>query len=149
MRHAPPVRVVCTSCTWRLVQAAVLAFAAGALAAWAVQHGGTLGTGWPLAAAAVAFLAVGAGALRLLRRPAFELLWDGQQWWLAGQPGSVALKLQAGYWVLVQFRRGDGPAPEQWLAVSRIGAGPAWHRLLVALCAHAKAEAPSSHDWAA
>lgn len=80
--------------------------------------------------AAVAFLVVFGLAMSWLHVVRRELLWDGQQWRLAGQPSEVGLMLCAGAFVLLRLRAAGGTT---WLAVERTEAGVAWHGLLVAL----------------
>ena len=83
----------------------------------------------------------------LLRKPAIELRWDGQQWWVAEQACAADLMLQTGGWVLVRLRLESGAA-ELWLAIADAEAGPSWHALLVALRAQVRADSPASQGWA-
>ena len=65
------------------------------------------------------------------------LAWDGQAWWLDGQPVTASLQLDLSVGLLLRVRSAGG---QRWLGISRAEAGAAWHRLRVAVQAHARHE---------
>jgi hypothetical protein len=62
------------------------------------------------------------------------LTWDGRQWALQGQPGSVSVMLDFGSWVLLRFRSKE---QTQWLATDLRHCGTPPGLCRAALLAHA------------
>ena len=76
-----------------------------------------------------------------------HLRWDGALWHLAdaapevapgpgrAQPGTMAIALDGGTWMLLRFRAADaaGRPRVRWLAPSRGDLGGAWHALRCAV----------------
>jgi hypothetical protein len=161
MRAAPAVRItaVPSPVSRRLV--ALLASSAAAMLSW--WAGGWLdwsarvAAGVMAAAALLAWLGIGAA---LSRRPV-TLDWNGRQWtWLSPPPavaeaGEIGVAMDLGPWLLLRFRRTDGPRRSRWIALQRAGLETHWHALRCALYsprpaaetgAAAAEPAPDTHD---
>ena len=95
------------------------------------------GPWWGAAAASLSAAAAAGVALRGLARAPIELAWDGQAWWLDGQPVSASLQLDLAAGLLLRLQSTSG---QRWVGISRAEAGAAWHRLRVAVQAHARGD---------
>jgi hypothetical protein len=144
MRVAPPVRALsCGAGPWTWIQQGLYILSAFVLAHWAGSH--VEADAFPLALGSVGLgLAAAALAVRCLRQPRMELIWDGAAWAVESAldgrcAGQAMLMLDLGAWMLVRFTpavpattRGPGSV---WLPLSWRDAGASWHGLRVALYA--------------
>lgn len=153
MRAAPSVHLHrADDGAWRWFQVLLIAFSALSLCYWMLCW--WIGPGWTAAMAALVMAALAARlATRFTCPQQPSLFWDGAGWQLPSSDDSqppaacdVALMFDLGDWLLlrvtplrVQGRRAV------WLAVSRRGAGAAWHGLRVALHMHRRV-AGASHS---
>lgn len=142
MRRAPPVAVACnTGLRWSVAQAVLTAAASAVAVAWLSRLAGST----PALAGALALaaaLGTGLATGRWQRPQPLELRWDGEQWRLGDEPGTVAVMLDLDRWLLLRWRAGaPGPAVH-WLALEA-GARPAlWHAVRAALYSAAAPESP-------
>jgi len=141
MRPAPAVAVSCSGgATWRVVQAALPALAAGAVAALVLLH--LERAAWPAGFVAAC---AGVAAWRAARPRPQALRWDGQVWSVDGTPGQLAVMIDIGPALLLRLK----PVPRgaaRWIAVTRSEAGPAWHPLRAAVYSRPpKPTAPRVH----
>ncbi len=133
MRTAPAVSVRCTGGPlWRAWCAGLPVLAASAVVSWACLHAGLPG----LAAGAAVCVAGSLAAWAWWRRPSQDrmLAWDGRQWSVDGHPGTLAVMLDLGGWLLLRLRQG-GRMSTRWVPVSAHEAGTAWHGLRAAVFA--------------
>ena len=143
MRASPAFQItVRRFSVWRLALLTLLVMPCAALGAWLASGDSAS----PLAPRLLAAL-VGAGivalAAPLLRRQAFSLRWDSQQWHLGpessvGQErwaGSLAVAIDLGGWMLLKFEPNAGLAQRstRWLPVQRRGLEAQWHALRCAV----------------
>jgi hypothetical protein len=130
-----------TAAAWRFGTLAMTVAAAIGLGSWGVTafERGASGLMW-LGLPALA--AIGAAAsMRWIRSG--RLAWDGEVWQLvetgaigtAGRPGSLAIALDGGHWMLLRFRAKEAPAARRvcWLALGRRDLGGQWHALRCAV----------------
>jgi hypothetical protein len=140
MRGAPPVQLDCArDARWRCFESALAAAAFGTLIAWAVAHGG--GTGMtasgPVALALLAAAGAGAAWWRVADAwPRAGLHWDGAGWTLDGAEGRLALKLDAGRWVVLRFEV-EGKGRARWLVLDLTRSAAPVYLTRAALRAHA------------
>jgi hypothetical protein len=130
-----------TAAAWRFGTAAMTVAAALGFVLWGVTafDRGAPGLAWLALPAGLAIVA--AVSLRWTRGG--RLRWDGAVWHLvdaasssAGeQPGTMAVALDGGHWMLLRFRvtQADARPRVRWLALSRRELGGAWHALRCAV----------------
>lgn len=149
MRAAPAVDAALGSGrTERMLITGLHAAAGAALAVWLAAHAavgavaGLAGLHWLCGlVGAVVLGAVGCWWARwaLPEGPA-RLCWDGTAWQCRTDRlvplRRVVVALDLGAWMLLHLAPTDGSQP-RWQVVSAAGVGTAWHRLRVALQAHA------------
>jgi hypothetical protein len=146
MRAAPPVEAALGSGRAERMLITLLHGLAGALlAVWSALH-----AEWPvgtlvLAAALMAALLAGMGAMlarRTLPVSPGQLRWDGQAWSMVAAAGVQPLQrlvvaLDLGIWVLLRLHPVHGRTA--WRVSGAGSARTAWHGLRLALAAHAGA----------
>ncbi len=110
---------------WRLVNSALPALAAAALAMLALQHAEQ--SVWPAAMAAA--LVFGFAWWQAKPKP-LALNWDGQRWTADDVPGDMAVMVDLGLAMLLRMRLQGGAV--RWLAITATDAGSAWHGLRAA-----------------
>lgn len=144
MRAAPAVQAtLAPDPGWAIFMRALAASALAGLTAWAAQ--------WLPAPAAAAGLAAALAALvgwflgpMLVAPHAGSLHWDGAAWswqaqgWPQAQPGTVAVMIDLGPWMLLRFVPTGAAAV--WLPVAEAACGSAWRPLRAALHARGAAE---------
>ena len=130
-----------TSAGWRSAVLALTLAAALGLIGWSttVSHRGAPGLVW---LGLPAWIAIAAAASLLWPR-AGRLRWDGADWHLdlaaAGpareSPGTLAIALDGGHWMLLRFRAAQAGTGSRtrWLALSRRDLGSQWHALRCAV----------------
>ena len=146
MRVAPPVQALsCGAGTWLSVQQGLYGLSAFVLVYWAGSHleAAPGDCCWPAWWSAIVAATL---AVRVLRQPVRQIVWDGAQWavhWPSDhrQAGAVMLMLDLGGWILVKFEPAEPPprpvgacsGPSQWLALSQRENAAVWADLRVAL----------------
>ncbi len=146
------------SAGWRFAAAAMTLAAAVGLGWWSttLSHRGAAELVWLGTPAVLAIVA----AASLVWPRGGRLSWDGADWQLAGaasgrggeQPGTLAVALDGGHWMLLHFRatQADARPRTRWLALSRRDLGSQWHALRCAVYsprpvpADCPAQAPAS-----
>jgi hypothetical protein len=130
-----------TSAAWRWGVLVMTLAAALGLGWWSVTslQRGAAGSIWP---GLPAWLAIVAAASLLWPR-AGRLRWDGAVWHLevpatgpvVERPGTMAIALDGGSWMLLRFRaaQADAGLRVRWLALSRRDLGGQWHALRCAV----------------
>jgi hypothetical protein len=130
-----------TAAAWRFGTAALTLAASLGLGWWFVTAFERNAPGW-IWLSLPASLALGAAAaMRWIRSG--HLRWDGEVWRLADgasgsaeeSPGSVAVALDGGHWMLLRFRAAPAGSGRRvrWLALSRRDVGGQWHALRCAV----------------
>jgi hypothetical protein len=116
-----------------------------AFAAWLASHGwatvrpDTMPAWVPALAASVSGVLAAAAAWVCGRGERATLAWSRGSWLLTrpapdapATPGSLALMLDLGPWMLLRFRAVDRRA-SRWFCIDESAAGPAWHALRAAV----------------
>lgn len=129
----------------RLVVSLWCGLSLAALAAWIVSHGWVMTRPDPMPAWVAALAASIAGAIAglvawVVSRSGWATLgWNRGAWLLidpapdaAARPGSLALMLDLGPWMLLRFQPDDRSAC-RWFGVDEAAAGAHWHALRAAV----------------
>ena len=143
MRASPPFQISVTRFgVWRAAVVGLSALASATLVAWLASRDEFTALGWQLAAGAAGAMLL-ASSLALVRIAPLSLRWDSQQWHLgpaasAGDepwPGSVAVALDLGGWMLLRFEHDNAPRHRRfsWLPIQRSGLEHRWHAMRCAV----------------
>ncbi len=130
-----------TAAAWRYGTAALTLASSLGLGWWFVTAIDRNAPGWMWLGLPASLALGAAAAMRWIRGG--TLRWDGEVWRLAdgvpdraeGAPGTLAVALDGGHWMLLRFRATPAGSGRRvrWLALSRRDLGGQWHALRCAV----------------
>jgi hypothetical protein len=130
-----------TAAGWRFAVAAMTLAATAGLGWWGMTASRTEAAEWVWLGVPAVLVIMAAASMFLSRGG--RLGWDGVVWHLddsvsgprGEQPGTLAVALDGGHWMLLRFRTTKAGARPRasWLALSRRDLGGQWHALRCAV----------------